>query len=415
VIWIKSAHAMMSDVSTQHALPAAATDIDPYCDEFLANPYPFHELLREAGPVVWLARYGIWSMARFAEVDAALRDWKAFCSSAGVGISDFRKEKPWRVPSLVLEADPPLHTRTRAVLARTMSPGAASKMRESFAREAEELVEQLVERGRFDAVRDLAEIYPLKVFPDALGLPPGGRDNLLTYGRMTFNGFGPRNALFENSLANAQPVLGWIGSQCRREALSADGMGAVVYAAVDSGELTPEEAALLVRSFLSAGIDTTVTGLGNALYCLATHPEQWRALSSDPSLARGAFEETLRFESPVQTFFRTTTSATEISGRRLGEGEKVLLFLASANRDPRRWNDPERYDIRRKVAGHVGFGAGIHGCVGQMVARLEGELVLSTLARRVDRLELAGEPKRRLNNTLRGLASLPLRVSRKRR
>ena len=109
------------------------------------------------------------------------------------------------------------------------------------------------------------------------------------------------------------------------------------------------------------------------------------------------------------------TSATEISGRRLGEGEKVLLLLASANRDPRRWNDPERYDIRRKVAGHVGFGAGIHGCVGQMVARLEGELVLSALARRVDKLELAGEPKRRLNNTLRGLASLPLRVSRKRR
>jgi cytochrome P450 len=402
-----------SELGTHREPTVTVSDIDPYCDEFLDNPYPFHERLRDAAPVVWLKRYDLWAMARFKEVDAALRDWQTFCSSSGVGISDFRKEKPWRVPSLILEADPPLHTRTRAVLLRTMSPRAAAKMRESFAREAEELVEELVERGTFDGVRDLAEAYPLKVFPDALGLPAGGRDNLLTYGQMVFNGFGPRNALFENSLANAKPVLEWIGAQCRRGSLSPDGMGAVVYAAADSGELSEDEAGLLVRSFLSAGVDTTVTGLGNALHCLAREPEQWQALSRDPSLARGAYEEALRLESPVQTFFRTTTAPIEMAGLRLGEGQKVLLFLASANRDPRRWSDADRFDIHRKLAGHVAFGAGIHGCVGQLVARLEGELVLLALARRVERLELASEPKRRLNNTLRGLASLPLRVTRK--
>jgi cytochrome P450 len=188
-------------------------------------------------------------------------------------------------------------------------------------------------------------------------------------------------------------------------------MGALVYAAVDSGELTAEEAPLLVRSFLSAGVDTTVNGLANALYCLATHPGQWQILNDDPSLARAAFEEALRHEAAVQTFFRTTTRPVEISGVRLGEGEKVLLFLAAANRDPRRWNAPERFDIRRPAIGHVGFGAGIHGCVGQMVARLEGELVLAALARRVKKIELLAAPRRRLNNTLRGLASLPVRVT----
>jgi cytochrome P450 len=118
----------------------------------------------------------------------------------------------------------------------------------------------------------------------------------------------------------------------------------------------------------------------------------------------------VRFESPVQTFFRTTTREVELSGARIGEGEKVLMFLAAANRDPRCFPDPDRFDITRNAAGHVGFGAGIHMCVGQILARLEGEAMLAALARRVARLEPAGPPVRRYNNTLRGLASLPVRL-----
>ncbi len=133
-------------------------------------------------------------------------------------------------------------------------------------------------------------------------------------------------------------------------------------------------------------------------------------LRQDPSLARAAFEEVLRFESPVQTFFRTTTRAVEVAGVRLGEGEKILLFLAAANRDPRRWEDPERFDITRKASGHLAFGVGIHGCVGMAVARLEAEIVLGLLARKVEAIELAGEPERRFNNTLRGLARLPVKL-----
>jgi cytochrome P450 len=114
-----------------------------------------------------------------------------------------------------------------------------------------------------------------------------------------------------------------------------------IFEAVDSGELTESEAGMLVRSFLSAGIDTTVYGLGNALYCFARYPEQWAILRENPALIRGAFEEVLRFEAPVQTFFRTTTKAVDVSGVKIGDGEKVLLFLAAANRDPRRWERPD--------------------------------------------------------------------------
>jgi len=397
-------------VSDQAALSRPVSTVDPFSHAFLGDPYPYHQELREAGPVVWLEQYGIWTMARHEQVRDALTDWQTYCSSAGVGLSDFRKEPPWRPPSIILEADPPLHTRTRAVLTRILSPAAIKVLRDSFEREAEALIARLVEQREFDGVAALAEAYPLKVFPDAVGISEEGRENLLPYGSMVFNSFGPRNNLFNQAMANAGPVRDWIMSKCSRAALAPGGLGMQIFRAVDAGELSEEEAGMLVRSFLSAGIDTTVYGLGNALYCLARYPEQWAILRNNPNLIRGAFEEVLRFEAPVQTFFRTTTKPVEVAGVRLGDGEKVLLFLAAANRDPRRWEKPDTFDVTRRAAGHMTFGTGIHGCVGQAVARLETEAILTALAKRVVSLELTSEPERQLNNTLRGFDKLPLRI-----
>jgi hypothetical protein len=211
-------------------------------------------------------------------------------------------------------------------------------------------------------------------------------------------------------MANAGPVRDWIMSRCSRAALAPNGLGMQIFEAVDSSELSEAEAGMLVRSFLSAGIDTTVYGLGNALYCFASFPDQWTVLRENPNLIRGAFEEVLRFEAPVQTFFRTTTRQVDVGGVRLGEGEKVLLFLAAANRDPRRWDKPDTFDIKRRATGHMTFGTGIHGCVGQAVARLESEAILGAFIKRVASFELTGQPEPRLNNTLRGLDTLPLRI-----
>jgi cytochrome P450 len=385
-------------------------DIDPFGEDFLRDPEPFHEQLREAGPAVYLQRYGIWSMARFAEVQAALRDHVTFCSGAGVGLSDFTKEEPWRPPSLLLEADPPEHSRARRVTARALSPRAIEHLRAGFEQRADEMVADVAARGTFDGVADLAQAYPLRVFPDAVGLSPDDRHNLLIYGDMVFNAFGPRNRLFDDSMAAAEPVRAWIANRCTRAALTSDGLGAGIYAAVDRGEITEDEAGLLVRSLLSAGVDTTVHTLAWALHALAANPGQWAALRDDPSLSRAATEETLRHASPVQTFFRTTTRDAEVAGTTIPAGQKVLLFLGAANRDPRAWPDPGRFDISRRAAGHVDFGSGIHACVGAAIARLEGEYLLSALARQVSTLALAGPVRPHLNNTLRGLAELPLEV-----
>jgi 4-methoxybenzoate monooxygenase (O-demethylating) len=386
------------------------SSIDPFADEFLAEPYPFHAELRDAGPVVWLERYGLWACARHAEVQASLSDWETFSSAAGVGIDDFRRSKPWRPPSLILEADPPLHTRSRTVMNRALSAKAMAGLRASFQEAAESLADTLVARGRVDAIKDIAEAYPLSVFPKAIGLGDEGLENLLPYGAMVFNAFGPRNAHFNAAMAEAAKVIAYINGQCAREALSPDGLGATIWAAVDTGEITAEEAPLLVRSLLSAGLDTTVVGIGNALYAFATNPDQWRTLRENRALTRPAFDEVLRWESPIQTFFRTTSRPVDVGGVAIPQDAKILLFLASANRDPRKWDDPDRFDVTRRAAGHVAFGAGIHLCVGQMLARLEVEMIVAALAARVERIEIAGEPRRKLSNSLRQFAALPIEL-----
>jgi cytochrome P450 len=400
---------MASAEGAPSALPHL--DFDPFSIAFFADPFPTHEKLREAGPVVYLDKWGVYGVARYEQVHAVLNDPATFCSSRGVGLSDFAKEKPWRPASLILEADPPAHTRTRAVLNQVLSATALKPLRAHFTALAEAKVDELLARGSFDAIADLAESYPLSVFPDAMGLSRQGRENLLPYASLVFNAFGPPNRLRQEALERSAPHQAYVAAQCQRENLAPGGFGACIHARADAGEITHAEAPLLVRSLLSAGIDTTVNGIGAAVYCLARFPEQFAKLRSDPTLARNAFEEAVRYESPVQTFFRTTTREVEIGGHIIGEGEKVLMFLAAANRDPRRWQNPDSYDITRRTTGHVGYGSGIHMCVGQLVARLEGEVMLAALARKVGSIEIAGEVKRRYNNTLRGLESLPVKMT----
>lgn len=386
-------------------------DVDPFALDFFADPFPTHERLREAGPVVYLDKWNVYGVARYAEVHAVLNDPATFCSSRGVGLSDFSREKPWRPPSLILEADPPAHTRTRAVLSTVLSATVMKQLRGQFAAAAEARVDALLEKRRFDAIGDLAEAYPLSIFPDALGLRPDGREHLLPYASLVFNAFGPPNELRKQAIERSAPHQAYVSEQCQRDNLTPGGIGACIHAHVDSGAITAPEAPLLVRSLLSAGLDTTVNGIGAAVYCLARFPDQFEKLRGDPTLARNAFEEAVRFESPVQTFFRTTTRNVELDGAIIPECEKVLMFLAAANRDPRRWDKPDSYDITRRTSGHVGYGSGIHMCVGQLVARLEGEVMMAALARRVAKIEITGEPKRLFNNTLRGLESLPVEIT----
>jgi 4-methoxybenzoate monooxygenase (O-demethylating) len=389
------------------------TDADPFAPEVLEDPLPLQARLRDAGPVVYLTRYDVYAFARHEQVHAAITNWQGFESGAGVGLSNFRYEKPWRPPSLLLEADPPRHDAPRRVLAGILGTRALRLLRERWALAAEYIVEKALAGSaglELDAVPALAQAFPLSVFPDAVGLPPGDREPLLPYGDHAFNAFGPSNDLVAKGAPRVAELSAWVNAHCAREALAPDGFGARIWEAADRGEITHEQAPLVVRSLLTAGVDTTVHGLAAVLYGLATHPAQWARLREHPQLARVAFDEAVRWESPVQTFFRTATTDVSIGGTVVPEGRKILMFLGAANRDPRRWHDPEAFDLSRDPSGHVGFGMGIHQCVGQHVARLESEALLTALARRVSSIELAGPTRRHHNNTLRAWESIPLRL-----
>ncbi len=384
-------------------------DIDPYSDDNLTNRTYF-SALHEAGPFAFIPKYSVLASGRYDVVKEVFSDHERFVSSRGVGLSDFAVEEPWRPQSIILEVDPPYHSKTRKVILRGLSPKVVRALKDDFKLDAERLIGEILTKGDFEAVVDIAEAFPSKVFPEAVGIKDPDPRMLIDFGAIQFNAIGPDNALRAKGFAGMKPVMEWILSRCSRDALTPDGIGSVFYEAADNGEITQDEATLLVRAVLAAGIDTTVTGIGNALWCLATHPEEYEKLKADPEkMALPAFEETLRFTSPVQAFYRTAAIDTEVAGVKIVEGTKILCCLGAANMDPDHWDQPNRYDISRQTAGHLALGVGVHVCVGQNIARAEGQAVLRAIAERVERIELTGKETWRPNNAIHALDKLPLR------
>jgi 4-methoxybenzoate monooxygenase (O-demethylating) len=390
---------------------STALDIDPFSDEFLREPEPAYARLQAFGPVVHLPRYGVYAVVRHAEVRRVLLDPRRFISSAGVGLTNLRVEAGVRSPSVILEADPPAHDAPRAVLACILSNEALAAFRPHFRRMAEQFVARVAPLRTWDAIGDLVKPYMLQIFPDLVGLPPGDREPLLRYAEFLFNANGPRNARFAASAAEAERLSEWILSRCERGELRAGAFGDQVFQALDRGEIEREQAPLLVRSLLSAGIDTTLAGLGNTLACLIARPLAWSKLHQAPALARAAFDETLRFDPPALFAFRTTAEDVVLAGQPIPANTKLMLLFGAANRDPLRWEQPEQFDLERQNAGHLAFGAGIHACVGQIVARTEAAALLEVLAERFSALQFAAPPERRLNNSVRSYACLPVHAS----
>jgi 4-methoxybenzoate monooxygenase (O-demethylating) len=388
---------------------APATDLDPFAPENILNPYAWQAELRELGSLVWLNKYQCFFALRYDECFKIIADYETFCSSAGVGHANFNKEKPWRQPSMLLEADPPDHTRRRAIVGRILSAPNLRSFRAGFEVEADALIDRVLDKGDVEAVEEVAQAYVLKVFPDAVGIADGDRTNLLKYGTMVFNAFGPQNEIFDESVRDLGEVGPWIMERCQRKNLVPGKLGDQVYQAVPTGQILEEEAPILVRSFLSAGVDTTVDAVGNALWSFATNPAEWAEVKANPGIVKQSFEEVLRYESPFQTFFRTTTRDVEFGGITIPGNEKIMLNMGSANRDPRKWERPDEFDVSRNIRGHVGLGYGIHACIGQMISRLENEVLLTALARRNVDFEVTGDTQHKVHNTLRGFSRLAMR------
>jgi cytochrome P450 len=402
---------MTATAETAELRDAPVLDIDPYSMEVLRNPYPFQEALREAGPVAFLEPHGVYAVGRHAEAKTVLTDYSRFTNSGGIGIQDVRQPGDFRIPSRLLEVDPPDHTRVRAVVTRVLSPLVIRRWKEGFAEKADALVTKLIETGEFDGVQDCAEAFILEAFPAAVGvrLP---RVETLAIGEMRFNQSGPKNELYHAAMAKAQPYLAWFEESVQRDAVLPGSIADLLFQAEEAGELEDGVASNVVRSFVGGGTDSTISGVGSALHGLARDPAQWDKVRAEPAKVKAAFEEGIRHESPFQVTYRTTTGATNLSGIRLKGDTKIGVFLGAVNRDPRQWADPDRFDIDRpQLAGaHLAMGTGVHACIGQMIARGESEALLAAMARRIKSVTLTAPATYRTINQMRMLDKLPLRV-----
>jgi cytochrome P450 len=249
------------------------------------------------------------------------------------------------------------------------------------------------------------------VVADLLGMPVPARAEVLRFADASFNTFGPLNPRTQAALPVAAGLFDALTAMMTRDKLAPGGWGEAVYQAADRGAIEEHQVVPLLRAYLVASMDTTINAIGNAVWLLGSHPEAWQALRRDPDLLRAAFEEVVRFETPVQVFFRRTTTDVDLEGVRIPAGVRVATLFGSANRDPRKWPDPDRFLVDRAPMDHVGFGYGAHGCAGQGLARIEAHALLSALLDRVETIRLDGPPQRHLNNVVRGLSSLPVTVT----
>jgi cytochrome P450 len=389
-------------------VPKPPTSIlDPYTDEALLNPWPLYRELREMGPAVWLERYGMFALTSYDAVVKGLRDWEAFPSSFGVMMNDDMNQL---LRGNTLCSDGDAHNRLRRVVIRPLTPTALRSLQEEVEREAEALVDRLCARGRFCATADLATYLPVTIVSSAIGLPEEGRERMMDWSIGMFNCFGPMN----ERARNAMPVLSEMMHYARNQAvpgrLRPGSWAEAIHHAAAAGEVPSDAVPVMMIDYMGPSLDTTIFGISSGVWLFAKHPEQWDLVRNDPSLMPAAINEMLRLEAPIQGFSRYVARDYGLDGVTLPEGSRAIIFYGAANRDPRQFPNPDRFDVRRDNARrHMAFGTGPRGCLGMNLAKLEMRSLFMALAQKVKRFHIETE-ERALNNILRGFNKLIVTV-----
>lgn len=380
----------------------ATSDIDLFADEVLLDPYPHFAELREQAAVVWMEKNGVWAFTRYDAIRDALANWPVFSSNKFA----FNEMMNDALKGTSLTTDPPEHQRLRNTLTENLSPRALRGMKAEIDAKADAMVADLVERGSFDAIEDLARALPRLVVADLIGIQGEPRDNILRWGEAAFNVLGPMNQRTIDSFPIAGELFGW-AKGVQGEDLTEGSMGRAIFDAAARGDIPMENAGKIIHQYVAAGMDTTVASIGNAIAHFAAHPDQYRILREDPTLVASAFNEVLRFEAPPHAFSRLVKSDAEVDGTLIPKDGRLALLFGSGNRDPRHYENPDAFLVRRNPLDHLSFGYGPHTCAGQGLARLEAHAVIASFVRRVRSFEV-GPSRRKINNATRSLDSLPV-------
>ncbi|MDE3176771.1 MAG: cytochrome P450 [Pseudomonadota bacterium] len=387
------------------------SDIDLFDAAAIENPYPLYQRLRDLGPAVWLTKNQMWCLPRYKEVRDTLFDWRRFTTSRGVAMDNAVNEAtsgPGRANSLT--SDPPLHDEIRRITGAPLQPRALESIKDRIVQTAHQIVADVCARKSVDGMKDIAQVLPLTVVSDLVGLPDHGRESMLRWAAATFNAMGPMNQLGVEAL----PQIRELHQFCIKDAvpgkLKPDGWAARIYEAASRGEVAVEQCPGMMREYIGPALDTTIFGIGHLLRLLGENPEQWALLRADRSLVPHAINEALRMEAPVRSFTRYVREEATFGDVTIAQGGRLMVLYGSANRDERKWARPDAFDITRRPSDHLAFGYGIHACGGMHLARMEIAALLNAMLDRIVSFTV-GAPKIVANNTLRGYESLPVTLT----
>jgi len=385
------------------AAEASTCGIDLWSDEVLLEPWDHYRAIRDLGPAVRLEPYGLYAVGRYDGVREVTRNWEAFTSAEGVAFNDLMNEAEIGTSA---GSDPPEHGVVRALLTERLHLSDVRELGGVLEARAKELVGELVERGWFDAVADLARRYVTDVVGDIIGITGDVLERFAPAGSVFFDAVGPEGDRVYQALPVALELLGDIG-RLTKDDMTPGGVGWSLFEAQERGDMPGEDPTIYIWNFVGPAFDTTINGISSTLWLLARHPEQWAMVREDRSLIPAAFNEALRLESPIQIWGRFCRDGAELDGVSIPPGSRIALLLGSANRDERHYPEPDAYRLERNPKDHVAFGHGVHTCLGVSLARAEAQALLSAVVERAGRLE-CGTPSREPRNTTRGLTSLPM-------
>lgn len=387
-------------------------DQDIFAPDALRAPFAHYRAIRDAGSVVRLANPEVLAIGRFNDVQAAVRAPEKLISGEGVGFNVMANTE--RTERSVLTSDGDRHRRLRTVLAKPLSRPALEEQRGVLKSLMVAQVDTLLGRETFDAVPLLARHLPVNAISALVGLPEAGRAKMLQWASAFFNTLGPMGDLEDLAPEDAADVallmeVGNFFVTVDPAHLVSGSWSARLFEAVDGGRLTTGEARGALGAYVIPSLDTTIYAKGNLLYNLACNPDQWALLRDNPSLISSAVLESVRHSAVVRWFSRVAAEDYEAGDVFVPKGERVMVMYGSANRDERRYPDPDRFDVTRNPTDQLGWGSGPHMCVGMHLAKLEMEIMLETLLERVERLEVDA-PIFGKNRGLFGIDTLPMRL-----